>query len=125
MTTEEKNNVLELHNQHKSVRQIVALTGLKRSTVSDFILANEGVEYFSICPGCGNEIIHLKIGKGRKRIYCSNKCKHSKKAIKNLQRICLNCGRSFLAWKYSKNKYCCHSCYVEHRYGKRLQDKSS
>ena len=126
MTIEEKNKILELHNQKKSVRQIVAITGIKRSTISDFILVNDGVAYYSACPSCGELIPHYSNSLNhRQRIYCSNKCRHSDVVRKTQERVCLHCGKTFITWKYSPTKFCSISCSNRHRHGKRLQNKSS
>jgi len=121
MTTEEKNKILELRKSGKSIREICEIVDRSNDTVHS--LVNSNVDHFSKCPVCGFEIAVLK-GPGRKRVYCSDECRRSKKNRKVEERVCLNCGKHFVTWKYKRIKYCCHSCYVEYRYGKRLQDKS-
>ena len=126
MTTEEKNKIIELNNAKKSKRAIARAINKDPMTVLRFLEdLDPSIKSFSICPACGEEIIQYK-GRGRNKIYCSNKCRHSKAIDKVDERVCLNCGKHFITWKNKKKiRFCCHSCYVEHRYGKRLQNKSS
>jgi len=126
MTTEEKNKIIELNNAKKSKRAIARAINRDPMTVLRFLEdLDPNIKNFSICPACGEEFIQYK-GRGRNKIYCSNKCRHSKAIDKVDERVCLNCGKHFITWKNKKKiRFCCHSCYVEHRYGKRLQNKSS
>ena len=125
MTTEEKNKILLLIREDRPRREIARLFGYDPATIIRFERNIENVSNFETCPACGKEIINYKNRPGRKRVYCSDKCRCSKKNRKVEERVCINCGNHFVTWKYKRIKYCCHSCYVEHRYGKRLQDKSS
>ena len=125
MTTEELNKILNLSREGVPAREIAEILDLGLGTVGRVIAKKEIIDHYTSCPSCGSPIPYYKKGAGRKRIYCSETCRHSKKLQKVDDRICLNCGRHFITWKYKHIKYCSHSCYVEHRYGKRLQNKSS
>ncbi len=127
MTAEEKNKILELRKQGLSYRKIKAVINRSLDTLHTIVNQSEGVAYYTDCPVCGKNIPHYKknLHRGKQQIYCSEVCRQSKEARKTQPRVCLNCGKTFLAWKYEKTKFCCHECYVEHRNGKRLQNKSS
>ena len=125
MTTDEKNKILQMIREDLPRREIARLTGFNPATIIRFERNIDNVLSFASCPVCGKEIINYKNQRGRKRQYCSDKCYNSKKRRKDKVCTCLNCGKSFLAWRFTKTKYCCYSCFVQHKYGKRLQNKSS
>ena len=126
MTTEEKNKIIELNNAGKKKRAIARLINRDPMTVLRFLDSlDPKIKFFSICPACGEEFAQYK-GPGRRRIYCSNKCRHSIKIDKVDERICLNCGKHFITWKNKKKiRFCSQACYFEYRRGQRLQNKSS
>ena len=124
MTTEEKNKILKLIREDVPRREIARLTGYDPSTIIRFERTIEGVLDFVTCPICGKEIVNYIKG-GRRKQYCCRKCYDSKKRRKSVTRTCLCCGKTFKAWNFAKTKYCSYSCFYEHKYGKRLQDKSS
>ena len=126
MTAEEKNKILELRRQGFSYRKIKAVVNRSLDTLQTLVEESIDIAYYTDCPACGKCIPHYKNKLwGRERVYCCEKCRQSKAARKTQTRICLNCGKPFLTWNYQKAKFCCHGCYVEHRYGKRLQSKST
>jgi hypothetical protein len=74
------------------------------------------------CPTCGK----MFESRYSKKIFCSIKCygksdqlkkmlaknnKKKKAGIKNPDKICLNCGKSFYTKPSANSKYCCHLCY--------------
>ena len=126
MTAEKKNKILELSRQGIPAREITSIVNCGLGSAGRVVAKKRIVAYYTDCPNCGKSIPHNFDSLGRRqRVYCCEKCRQSKAARKTQTRICLNCGKPFLAWNYQKAKFCCHGCYVEHRYGKRLQNKSS
>ncbi len=126
MTAEEKNRVIELDNANYKSREIARIIGKDVANISRLLsrVKNENIVSFGECPNCGKEIVHYKV-KGRKRVYCCEKCKRSNKVRRNTKYTCLNCGRTFYSYHHQKSKFCSVSCYLEHRYGKRLQKENS
>ena len=126
MTTEEKNKIIELNNAKKSKRAIARAINRDPMTVLRFLEdLDPKIKHFSICPACKEEFIQYK-GRGRNKIYCSDKCRHSIAIDKVDERICLNCGKRFITWKNKKKiRFCSQACYFEYRRGQRLQNKSS
>ena len=126
MTIEEKNKVLELNRQKLSIRKIGKIVKKSVEPIHTFLEQAKEVEYYTRCPACGKLIPHYSNSlKHRQRIYCSEKCRQSKAVRKTQERVCLYCGKTFIAWKYSSTKFCSISCCNKHRHGKRLQNKSS
>ncbi len=125
MTTEQLNLILKLCREGVTAREISEIVQVGLGSVGRIIAQKDKIDHFTSCPACGNPVPYRKNSRGRKRVYCNAVCRHSQKIHKSTERVCLNCGKHFVTWKYKRIKYCCHSCYVEHRYGKRLQDKSS
>ena len=121
MTTEEKNKIIELNAANKKKRAIAREVKRDPMTVLRFLEdLDPNIKNFSICPACGEEFIQYK-GRGRNKIYCSNKCRHSKAIDKVDERVCLNCGKHFITWKNKKKiRFCSQACYFEYRRGQRL-----
>lgn len=120
MTTEEKNKVLELDKQGLTIREIGKIINRSNDAIHNLLKKSENVSSYDSCPICGKEIINYKNRPGRKRHYCSDKCYNSKKRRKDKTCTCINCGKTFLSWRFAKTKYCSYSCFVQHKYGKRL-----
>ena len=86
MTTEEKNLVLKLDAENKSKRAIARAVNKDPKTVIMFLdNLDPKIKHFSICPACKEEFIQYK-GRGRNKIYCSDKCRHSIEI-----RLCFTC----------------------------------
>ena len=74
---------------------------------------------------CGTELVQPS--RGRKRKFCSDACcrkwwSENPQAIRQspealYESTCLNCGKVFTAYGNSHRRYCCHPCYIEHRFG--------
>lgn len=77
----------------------------------------------ALCESCSKPI---KQNTGRKvKRFCSDACrntwwnKHTQlvKRQANYECTCLNCKNSFISYGNKTRKYCCHACYIEHRFG--------
>lgn len=125
MTTEEKNTVLAMARGGAKKTEIArALDGRVSSQyLGKFCEGNKWVERFAKCPNCGAEFaIPLKRGKGRTRVFCSDKCKrafNSKRRKKGVTLICEECGREYLQFSFRKSRFCSRSCAQKHVNGKR------
>lgn len=84
----------------------------------------------SRCKYCGSFIIQNS--ESKKKIFCSDRCRmnwwnsHQELVRRKAEYefVCENCGRNFKAYGNAKRKYCCHRCYIEHRYHKEHQEQS-
>lgn len=85
-------------------------------------LPGEGVSG-SVCENCGRPITQVA-GRKRKR-FCSDKCRNAwwnshldlVKHKTTHTYVCPNCGKEFTVYGGRKRKYCCHACYIAHRFG--------
>lgn len=129
MNREEQNKVKALRDEGLSYTQIASHMGISINTIKSYCKRNNlgGIQasktYTSVCESCSKPI---RQNKGRKeKRFCSDACrnawwnKHTKliKRKANYERDCLNCGVSFIAYGNKTRKYCCHACYIEHRFG--------
>lgn len=124
MTVEEKNKVLALAREGKSVRKIAAIVNFPKSTVGLIAEQKDTIQEFVECPACGKTIAHPIAFSGAKwKKYCNSDCKNrfyrESKYKKHLRSICQRCGKEFLTYTNSHQKYCCHDCYVLTRWGHR------
>ena len=127
MTAEEKNKILQLRKEGKTIREIATITKKGIATVDELIniIKVEKITGFAECPHCGKEIVHTKRTRGRPRVYCSKKCQRADETRRNTVYICQECGRPFRYYQFQKSKFCSRSCYLKHRYGERLQNKNT
>ena len=68
------------------------------------------------CAFCGKDFTTYP-SVADKKMYCSTKCREAHK-IKRREVVCINCGKTFLAWgevKAATRKYCSKECAKEHR----------
>ncbi|OQA78644.1 MAG: MYM-type Zinc finger with FCS sequence motif protein [Tenericutes bacterium ADurb.Bin239] len=115
MTTEEKNQILNLNRSGMTCRQISTALNIHHSTISNFLENNKKIETFGHCQTCGLEIeIPIKKRGGITPRFCSDQCRfdwHKKyTAMKTVKRICEFCGKEFTVVSYRKNKFCSRDC---------------
>lgn len=75
------------------------------------------------CRNCGVPV--AQDPKRKYKVFCCDTCrqrwwnKHpdqiNRKAIYRIR--CLNCGKDFEVYGNKHRKYCCHECYIQHRFG--------
>lgn len=131
----ERKQVKKLRECGRSYGWIANELGISKDTVKSYCRRNglegyakkkmEEIDDLKYCKNCGAVVIQNPGRKEKK--FCSDACRMKwwnnhidqveKKAMYDL--VCLNCGRSFQAYGNAKRKYCCHDCYVEHRFGKK------
>lgn len=72
---------------------------------------------YTFCTNCNKEIVQNSMG--RKRKYCSNKCRHQYSYKNNNRKIyelvCEYCGKKYEALSINR-KYCSHNCYIRNKY---------
>lgn len=128
----QKEKIIEFRQLGLSYSKIADALGISINTIKSFCRRNNLGGYvgkgnkkidLTFCKNCGKE---LKQVLGKKPLkFCSDICRvkwwnaHpemvNKKAIYSFS--CANCGKPFTAYGNSKRKYCCHSCYIRHRFG--------
>lgn len=128
MTIEEQGNIKILRTAGLSYIQIAKRMNISVNTIKSYCKRNRlgGVQAMknriAVCEYCSKPI---KQNKGRKeRRFCSDFCRNAwwnthRQLVKrkaNYEYICLNCKRSFTAYGKQTRKYCCHDCYIEHRF---------
>ena len=119
-------------------RQIAEELGLSRDAVRYYCkthdLAGNAQEAYEnakgvVCPQCGRKLLQPRTG--RKRVFCSNDCKNKwwhasdklfPRPLSSREEIfCACCGKSILAYRNKKRRYCSHECYIRDRFW-RLED---
>lgn len=115
MTEIEKSTIITMRAKGVGFSAIANELSLPLSTIKSFCR-----RYKDKCEFCGIEVEQTS-GRKHKR-FCSDSCR-----IKwwNLNRtgkehICTGCGEHFTA--IEKRKYCCHKCYIKHRFGGRYEE---
>ena len=142
MTNEQKTVVESLRSQGLGYKRIAAQTGFSVNTVKSYLrkyapanamqnastanpeheLATATASQF-LCRYCGKPVAQNPGRKEKK--FCSDSCRTlwwnshldqvKRKAIYHF--TCPTCGRGFTAYGNAHRKYCCHSCYIEDRFG--------
>lgn len=122
MTNSEKETVLTLRGQGQSYAQIGARLGLSANTIKSFCRRENVGGGF--CKNCGKPL--SDVSKYKNKRFCGDCCriewwkKHrhliNKKAVYNMR--CAGCGKDFESYGNKGRKYCCHGCYIAHRFGR-------
>lgn len=142
MKESDKKKIKELWLQGYGSTKIAEILGINVNTVKSFcrrhgLSGDRKQERFNNtdivvkeprCKCCGFSIA-WKSGT-KKKIFCSDSCRmkwwNSHQEFVNRKAeyvfVCCNCGRLFTAYGNKERKYCTHSCYIEHRYGKKEQE---
>ena len=130
MTSTQKETIILLRSNGNSYGEITVQMGLARDAVISFCrrhfprqdrIIHDGDQ--ERCKQCGAELVQQNNMK--RRVFCCDECRvrwwseHpemiKRKAIYTF--VCENCGKEFSAYGNSGRKYCCHECYIEHRFG--------
>ncbi len=139
MTDKEIKTIRELRMKGWGYGKIARHTGINEQTIKSHcrrhglngsakdlpkkVKQEETNGQITYCKNCGAEIVQEP--KRKKKIFCCDYCRHhwwnthlnqvNRKAYYEF--TCLNCGKEFRAYGDSRRKYCCHECYIEHRFG--------
>lgn len=122
MTPEEKGKIIELKEKGHSYKEIADRLGLSKSTVSSVINRSKEKAIQNKCACCGSPIKPSKTG--RKRKYCSDKCRkmwwrnHGGHRI-NIEAECLCCGKPIVSHVRKGRRFCSQDCYQRFRGGGR------
>ena len=137
MTENQKAQIIALRKQGIGYMKIAQQTGISQNTIKSFCRRNNlaataiidvSVKVDSFCECCKKAVVQTE-GRKKKR-FCSDKCRNKwwnehldivkRKAIYRYK--CPNCGKEFEVYGNSHRKYCCHGCYVKHRFGGGLSE---
>ena len=133
MTNEQRMIVSSLRAEGMGYGAIARKVGISENTVKSFCRRNaqqtemaqsavsNTAEHKCLC--CG---VPVEQNAGRKeKKFCSDKCRNrwwnshldkvDRRAIREV--TCANCGKTFSVYGRAVRKYCCHECYIEHRFG--------
>ena len=115
MKPTEKEKALELRKEGKSYKEIADILGVAKSTVSTIFLRTKKEE--KRCLNCGARIKEAQ--SGRKRIFCSDKCRKSwwRSKSKGKESKCECCGDRFIHHESKRRRFCSFSCYLAYRKG--------
>lgn len=140
MTRDQQEEIRRLRASGEGYKRIAAMLGLSVNTVKSFCqrdnvkqetgrpddttakscvyTSRENVTGESLCLRCGKPI--AQIPGRRERLYCSDACRmgywrSQAKPMGEIRR-CAGCGKVLLGHDRSRI-YCCHACYVAHRFG--------
>ena len=130
MTSEQKNQIVLMHNQGYGYKKIAACLNVSPNTVKSWLkrlnmTADECHEITTdenYCKGCGQPIMQIS---GRKKmLFCCRDCRQKwwnahldqvrRKAIYSF--TCLHCGKEFTAYGNNHRKYCSRKCYIDERF---------
>jgi len=129
MNMEEQRKVKLLRDEGLSYTQIANRMDISVNTIKSYCKRNSlGViqstkTQTALCESCSKPI---KQNTGRKvKRFCSDACRNTwwnkhiqlVKRQANYECTCLNCTNSFISYGNKTRKYCCHACYIEHRFG--------
>ncbi len=131
MTNEQKQLISSFRTEGMGYGTIARKMGISENTVKSFCRRNicraEETAPETIaehrCLYCGAPV---RQNPGRKeKKFCSDKCRNkwwnahldqvNRRAVHEI--VCANCGKVFSVYGSAPRKYCCHECYVEHRFG--------
>ena len=139
MTREQQEEIRRLRNSGEGYKRIAVMLGLSVNTVKSFCrrenvkqvglnldhtdlnaacFSQENATGEGVCLRCGKPI--MQIPGRRKRLYCSDACRmgywrSQAKPMGEIRR-CAGCGKVLLGHDRSRI-YCCHACYIAHRFG--------
>jgi ribosomal protein L34E len=121
MNDEERQHIAKLRDEGRSSAEIAKSLGMSANTIRSFLRRESAKK--SRCKHCGQALINIP--KAKPKTFCSDTCRYAwwnkhrsqmhTKAVYLLK--CAYCGKEFNSYASLNRKYCCHPCYVRHRYG--------
>lgn len=137
MTDEQKQKLTAMRSQGYGYKRIGQALGISANSVKSYCRRNEckkqnmdkpsanrtTTNNQNVCLFCGVPVTSTP-GKKTKK-FCSDSCRmkwwnsHPELISHRASRMlsCNYCGKAFPVYGNSNRKYCCHSCYVEDRFG--------
>ena len=126
MTKENKFAILSMRGKGLTCTQIANRLDIPVNTVKS--VCRREKEKKKRCRNCRRP--PKRNHSGRPKAFCSDECriiwwkKHPeqihRKAFYCLN--CKNCGREFESYGHKERKYCCHRCYINHRFNDETKD---
>ena len=130
MTSVQHQQIESLRASGQSYAQIARILGIPVSTIKSFYSRRSPAAITMqkhVCKQCGAPI--KQKNKSNPRLFCCDKCRalwryHNivKSSRAKYPMICPACGVSFLAVSKTQ-KYCCHACYINDRFGKDVDSR--
>lgn len=138
MNDRERMMITNRRTRGESIRAIASTLGLNANTVKSFCKRNaiqpaqpEGLSSSKtsrpvLCEHCGAKLHHTPNAKPKR--FCCDQCriawwnaerKHKPENFDGAAYVCEHCGT--LIFSRKERKYCSHTCYIEHRFGKRSE----
>lgn len=131
MTNEQRMMVSSLRADGMGYGSIARKVGISANTVKSFCRRSSQrteetrlaatAEHKCLCCGVP---VEQNLGRKAKK-FCSDKCRNKwwnshldmvdRRATREV--VCANCGKTFSVYGSAARKYCCHKCYIEHRFG--------
>ena len=125
MTELEKDEVFTARYKGQSYSEIASALSVSTSTIRTYCcrngLTDADVQNNSVCCVCRKQITQ-KI-KGRRRVFCSDKCRsswrrsHNKLNEPRYHHTCEKCGKEFYTCGNKNQRFCSRACYFKSRYG--------
>ncbi len=126
MTIHQERDIIRLHDEGKTSKEIAAITGVKSATVRSFLSRKKNGIHMAVksddrvyCENC-HKVIPEKRYK-RHRRFCSDLCRSkwwnaNRDKLRNADvhtKECCICGKTFFS--YTPAKYCSRACYFTAR----------
>lgn len=131
MSEEQKKQIAVYRKNGYGYKQISNLMGLSLNTIKSFCRRNhlmdadlqEESSSVLCCEQCGKPVAQTE--KRKRKRFCSDSCRNKwwnshlnlVKRKANYEIVCPGCNNTFVVYGNAKRKYCCHQCYVVHRFG--------
>lgn len=133
MTGEQKQEIVLLREQGANLTEIAEKLGLPKNTVKTFCWRHHvtpaasteqpRIPFGNFCLNCGKAIPYEAKKKPKK--FCCDKCReawwnHNRRTVHKealCRSVCAHCGKEFEKFADSKQRYCCHACYISARFG--------
>ena len=138
MTKQQEEQIRSLRMQGVGYKAIATVTNLSRDKVRYYCKTHNLAGYEAavkanivrmtedktVCSYCGKPLIRKNTGRPKR--FCCDECRekwwkenrdmmvHHKEAIYQFE--CTGCGKKFSAYGNRNRKYCCHECYIHHRF---------
>lgn len=133
MTGEQKQQIYLMRKQGADFSTIAEKLILPKSTVKTFCWRHQVTPTVStkppqvstgdFCLNCGKAI--PREAKKKPKKFCCDKCRETwwncnRRAVHKeslCRAVCAHCGKEFEKYAGSKQRYCCHACYISARFG--------
>jgi hypothetical protein len=121
MNENEKACIRALRKKGLTYAETAAELGLSVNTVKSYCRRNG--EKKKLCRNCGYPL--TQISGHKPKTFCSDQCRslwwkgHRDQMRRRTGErvICAGCGQPFDSYGHENRKYCCHPCYIRHRFG--------